>query len=101
MLITYISEKPKVLFIKSLNSIRSHYEIGKNYTFEFYITGYPLPNVIWTYKKCTTYPNCAESYAETIVIFCKNIILKIHENNNFLVFYLTFLGHQKRNITSV
>lgn len=39
------------------------------YTFEFYISGYPLPEVEWAFKKCINYPKCGQSYPETKVNF--------------------------------
>lgn len=89
--------------MKDLNLTQSYYEVGKNYTFEFYISGYPLPNVTWAFQKCSKYPKCKKSFDETEVFFfftilelrCKKTIMYKH------AFYLMFPGNQKRNNTSI
>lgn len=63
-----------------MNTSLSYYDIGKNYTFEIYISGYPLPNVKLSFKKCPYYPKCEQSNSETLVIFF--VIQLLLGNNN-------------------
>lgn len=61
LFIIYFSDKPLVQIINSSNSKVFH-ELGKIYSVECYIAGYPLPEVEWAFKKCPNYPECEESF---------------------------------------
>ncbi|XP_060867787.1 vascular endothelial growth factor receptor 1 isoform X2 [Metopolophium dirhodum] len=56
-----VEDKPLVQIINSSNSKVFH-ELGKMYSVECYLGGYPLPEVDWAFKKCPNYPECEESF---------------------------------------
>lgn len=60
------SDKPLVQITNSSNS-KVFYELGKIYSVECYIGGYPLPEVEWAFKKCPNYPECEESFTQISV----------------------------------
>lgn len=59
----FLIDQPSV---QPLNKLYSNvmYEIGKVYDFEFYISGYPLPEVEWYFRKCSSYPLCENVYTK-------------------------------------
>lgn len=61
LFIIYFSDKPIVEIINSSNSKLFH-ELGKMYSIECYLGGYPLPEVDWAFKKCPDYPECEDSF---------------------------------------
>lgn len=49
------------------------YDVGKLYSFDCFVAGYPLPVVEWAVQKCSNYPVCEDSYTKLPVII---IIIK-------------------------
>lgn len=66
LFIIYFSDRPLVQITNSSNS-KKFYEVGKMYSVECYIGGYPLPEVEWAFKKCPNYPECEESFIQISV----------------------------------
>jgi len=64
---SFFLDKPIVQITNNSNS-KVYYEVGKTHNIKCYIAGYPLPNVEWTFKKCSNYPQCEESYLNISVI---------------------------------
>lgn len=65
----YALEKPSVVFLKSVHKDVIYYKFGKVYTFEFYTSGYPLPDegVNCHFKSCQNFPWCNDNETQAQV----------------------------------
>ncbi|XP_022178523.1 vascular endothelial growth factor receptor 1 isoform X3 [Myzus persicae] len=70
-----VEDKPLVQITNSSN-LKVFYELGKIYSVECYIGGYPLPEVEWAFKKCPNYPECEESFTQIPRSMYKETVFK-------------------------
>lgn len=57
-------EKPSVVLINNLYSEDLYCEIEETCTFEFRISGYPLPEVVWAFNNSINYTTLCEKSDE-------------------------------------
>ncbi|KAF0766886.1 vascular endothelial growth factor receptor 1 isoform X2 [Aphis craccivora] len=70
-----VEDRPLVQITNSSNS-KVFYEVGKMYSVECYIGGYPLPEVEWAFKKCPNYPECEDSFTQISRSMYKETVFK-------------------------
>lgn len=75
------------MFLKSVHKDVKYYEFGKIYTFEFFISGYPLPlsnEMKWEFKSCQNFPWCTnnetQAQVNNLILLTLIIIASIHLN---------------------
>jgi len=53
-----VTDKPKVIATVQEPSDNGLYQYGSHYTLKCSATGYPAPEISWTFKSCKSYDNC-------------------------------------------
>ena len=53
-----VTDKPKVIASVQEPSDNGLYQYGSHYTLKCTATGYPAPEITWTFKRCKSYENC-------------------------------------------
>lgn len=90
----------ELLFLDKPRIIRTpheviYYEAGKVFSKNCYVTGYPLPDVKWIFKKCPNYPDCEEAYQNVSVIFFQYILFII-----YMVLFILFCSKYLKFLVS-
>ena len=56
-----VTDRPKMELTVLETSDNGLYQVGKPYTLQCSATGYPRPEISWTFKACKSYQECEET----------------------------------------
>jgi hypothetical protein len=83
IILFYFLDEPFVE-IANKSTVGEFYELGKVHSVQCYVGGYPLPGVEWSFKQCSNYPNCDDSFIKLSVNLYNNICLNVQKLMLFL-----------------
>ncbi|XP_025418891.1 vascular endothelial growth factor receptor 1 isoform X3 [Sipha flava] len=74
--VTLLVENEPFVEIANKSTVGEFYELGKVHSVQCYVGGYPLPGVEWSFKQCSNYPNCDDSFIKLSRNMYKEVVFK-------------------------